>query len=87
MEEWTRYAITALGGLWLSTITWIGKRQVERIDNAATKEDLESMLDRFEDQIRIDRESREKIHEKLNTISSDLGYVKGKVSVVSKKDH
>lgn len=73
MENWLDGITAAIGALWLGLLSWLGKRQVERIDRKADKSQLErmlSMLEKRDDQYREDRqkasESRGKMHEKLD---------------------
>lgn len=75
-DSWKDLAL-AFGGLWLTLVSWIGRREVRRLDAKAERSEVlamcqrleknhETLVERFEKSDKEARESRGKMHDKLD---------------------
>lgn len=83
-DSWKDIALV-LAGLWLSLMSWIGVREVKRIDGKADRAELLQVLhriDKRDEQYREDqkeaREGRRALHEKVESLRVEVARLNGK---------
>ncbi len=90
-SSWMEAVAGALFTLWLSLLSWVGRREVKRIDGKADRDQLDrliTLMEKRDDQYREDQKeanaSRRKLHEKFDAYARKqdeiLRELTGKVS-------
>lgn len=86
MNDWRQWIITLIAGGWLGSLTWIFNRQVRRIDNTASKDDLSQAIKRLDEHLADDKAIHSLMYAELKSVSVSLARLEGAVSGLPQKN-
>lgn len=83
MDEWVKWGFGIVAGLWLASLSWVANRQVQRLDQAAPKDQTDSRFNetirRLDTHLSEDRAMHEKMMEKMEGIAIQIAKLEVKV--------
>lgn len=96
MDEWLRGLVSVVAGLWLASLSWVAKRQVDRIDRSVSKDELAQALRRIDEHMTEaaevmnrhllhDEAVQARIFDKLDTLTQWVSELRGALNGLPQK--